>query len=377
MFDCIIVGAGPAGGTAAYHLAKRGRSVLVLEKASLPRYKPCGGGVSPAIAQWFDFDFTPAISLKVNTIRYTWKMADPVEAELKVPEPVWMVRRDVFDHFLIQQAQQQGAELRDGTEVTGIEFKSSHWQVNTPNGPVMGRYLIAADGAKGPMAKWLGFKERKRRMGGALEAEALTQVSNGHMAHFEFGMVKNGYIWNFPKAEGYSIGIGTFRGGEPQDLRAIVTEYSTSFGVDFKAIKQYGHPLCLWDGQQKLHTQNALLAGEAACVVDPFTAEGIRPSMFSGLKASEAIDQALAGDSQALAQYTKVINEEWGNDMAWAQRLAGVFYRIPGVAYRLGVKRPSATQRFGQILCGKLRYSDVAGGAIKRLSGNLIPGMGR
>ncbi|HCF26545.1 MAG TPA: dehydrogenase, partial [Cyanobacteria bacterium UBA11049] len=43
---------------AAYHLAKRGRSVLVLEKESLPRYKPCGGGVSPMIAKWFDFDFS-------------------------------------------------------------------------------------------------------------------------------------------------------------------------------------------------------------------------------------------------------------------------------------------------------------------------------
>jgi geranylgeranyl reductase family protein len=376
MFDCIIVGAGPAGGTAAYHLAKRGRSVLVLEKESLPRYKPCGGGVSPAVAQWFDFDFSPAISLKVNTIRYTWKMGDPVEAELKTPEPIWMVHRNVFDHFLIQQAQKQGAELRDGTEVTGIQFNSDRWQVNTNHGPVEGRYLIAADGAKGPMAKWLGFKERKRRMGGALEAEAPAEVTNGHTAHFEFGMVKNGYIWNFPKADGYSIGIGTFRGGEPQNLREIVTEYSTLFNVNFKATKQYGHPLCLWDGNQKLHTQNALLAGEAACVVDPMTAEGIRPSMFSGLKASEAIDRALAGDANALANYTELISEQWGSDMLWAQRLAGVFYRIPGVGYKLGVKRPAATQRFGQILCGELRYSDVAGSAIKKLSGSFIPGRG-
>lgn len=44
LYDCVIVGAGPAGGSAAYHLAKRGRSVLVLEKDPLPRYKPCGGG---------------------------------------------------------------------------------------------------------------------------------------------------------------------------------------------------------------------------------------------------------------------------------------------------------------------------------------------
>ncbi|MBD0392591.1 MAG: NAD(P)-binding protein, partial [Microcoleus sp. C1-bin4] len=67
MFDGIIVCAAPAGSTAAYHLAKQGRSVLVLEKASLLRNEPCGD-VSGAIAQLLDFDLTPAISLKANKI---------------------------------------------------------------------------------------------------------------------------------------------------------------------------------------------------------------------------------------------------------------------------------------------------------------------
>jgi len=374
-FDCIVVGAGPAGGTAAYHLAKRGHSVLVLEKESLPRYKPCGGGVSPVVAQWFDFDFSPAISMTVDKIRYTWKMGDPVEAEIKTAEPIWMVRRDIFDHFLVQQAQKQGAELRDNTEVKSIKFENDAWQVNTSNGSFQGRYLIAADGAKGPMAKLLGFKERKRRLAGALEAEVPTSGENERTAYFEFGMLKNGYIWNFPKADGYSIGVGTFRGSEPQDFKSLLAEYGTMFGVNVSASKQYGHPLCLWDGNQNLHTQNAVLAGEAACVVDPFTAEGIRPSIYSVLKASEAVSQAIAGDPNALANYTQVINEEWGADMKWAQRLAGAFYQFPKIGYNIGIKRPSATERMVQILCGELRYSDVAGRAIKRLSGGLL-GMG-
>jgi geranylgeranyl reductase family protein len=375
MYDCIIVGAGPAGGAAAYHLAKRGRSVLILEKESLPRYKPCGGGVSPQVAQWFDFDFSPAISCKVDAIQFTWKMGDPVKAKLKTPEPIWMVRRDVFDHFLVQQAQKQGAELKDSVEVTGIEFQSDRWQVNTANGPFTGRYLIAADGAKGSMAKWLGFQERKRRLGGALEAEAVAQADTS-AAHFEFGMVKNGYIWNFPKADGYSIGIGAFRGGESQDFKSILAEYAKMFGIDSKTCKQYGHPLCLWDGDQKLHTQNAVLAGEAACVVDPFTAEGIRPSMFTGVKAADAIDQALSGNANALETYTQIVADEWGADMVWAQRLAGLFYRAPGIGYKVGIKRPSAPERMGQILCGELRYGDVATRAIKRLTTGMIPGMG-
>lgn len=372
MYDCIIVGAGPAGGSAAYHLAVVRREVLVLEKESLPRYKPCGGGVSPAIAQWFDFDFSPAISNQADTLRCTWKMGDPVEAQLATNQSLWMVRRDVFDNFLVQQAIKQGAKLRDNTEVTGIEFKNNHWQVNTVNGSVTGRYLIAADGAKGPMAKWLGFKERKRRLAAALEAEAPATVEQGNIAHLELGTIKNGYLWNFPKADGYSIGGGIFIGGEQQDLKKILNEYGNEFGLDLNSCKQYGHPLCVWNGNQKLHTENAVLAGEAACVVDPFTAEGIRPSIFSGMRAAQAVNKALAGDTNALERYTDTINEQWGADMAWAQKLGGAFYRLPGIGYKVGVKHPAAVGIMGKILCGELRYSDVADRALKRL----VPGFG-
>ena len=375
VFDCIVVGAGPAGASAAYHLAKRGRSVVLLEKQTLPRYKACSGGVSPAVAQWFDFDFSPAISAKIERIRYTWKLEDPVEAKLTTPEPMWIVRRDTFDHFLVQQAQKQGAELRDGTAATGVEFKGDHWQVNTANGPIAGRYLIAADGAEGPMAQWLGFKQTPKRMAAVLDTP---NAAPDLMAQFEFGMMKNGSIWTFPYADGYAAAIATFRGGDPseKDLQNTLKEFAQGLQRDVAGSQVHLHGIRLWDGDQTLHKQNALLAGEAACIADPLTAEGIRPSMFTGVKAAEAIDQALAGNADALANYTQIVNSEWGADMVWAQRLAGVFYRVPGIGYKVGVKRPSATERIGQILTGQLRYSDVATRALKRLSGGLIPGLG-
>lgn len=374
MFDCIIVGGGPAGSSAAYHLAKAGRAVLLLEKSALPRYKPCSGAVSPIVAQWFDFDFSPAIDSYIRRVHYSWKLGDAIDAELET-DPIWSVRRNVFDQFLIDQAIAKGAQLRDETAVTGIEFKGDRWQVNTAGESLSARYIIAADGAKGPMAKWLGFRDHKVREAGVLEIATDKPVENAAFS-FEFGLVKNGCLWSFPKQQGYSIGVSTFIGGSLKDLKTPLTQYAPEFGSSFAAGTLHTHPLKLWDGNHKLHAVHALLVGEAAAIVDPLTAEGIRPAMFSGMTAAEAIDKALNGDAEALAGYTNRMHESWGADMQWAQRIASVFFRVPKMGYRVGIKRPTSTKRLGQILAGEISYADIANRVIKRLSTSFIPGMG-
>lgn len=374
MLDCIIVGGGPAGSSAAYHLAKAGREVLLLEKSALPRYKPCSGAVSPSVAQWFDFDFSPAIDSQITRVRYTWKLGDAIDARLET-EPIWSVRREVFDQFLIEQAKAKGAQVKDQTAVTGIEFKGDRWQVSTANQVLSSRYMIAADGAKGPMASWLGFAAHKVREAGVLEIVTERPVKDGAFS-FEFGLVKNGCIWSFPKQQGYSIGVSSFIGNSLKDLKTPLSQYAPEFGASFEAGTLYTHPLKLWDGNRKLHGDRALLAGEAAAIVDPLTAEGIRPAMFSGMTAAQAVDRALDGDLEAIARYTQIIHESWGADMQWAQRIAGVFFRVPKIGYRVGIKRPTATKRLGQILAGEVSYADIAYRVIKRISTSFIPGMG-
>ncbi|QLL29235.1 geranylgeranyl reductase family protein [Thermosynechococcus sichuanensis E542] len=371
MYDCIIVGGGPAGGAAAYHLARRQRSVLVLEKAALPRPKPCTGGVSPAVGQWFDFDFQPAIADTTRTVRYSWQLSDAVEAELSIPEPIWIVERTVFDHYLLQQAQQKGAVVADQTAVTGITFQADHWQLQTATTTYSGRYLIAADGANSQMAQWLGFKPKVVRTAAVM---TVPNPTGDRAAHFEFGLVKNGYLWSFPKGDQRTVGVAVVRGSDRPNWEPILQQYCAAHQLQLADCPIQYHPLCVWEGQQPLHTHHALLAGEAAGLVDPFSAEGVRPALYSGMRAAEAIDAALGGEADALATYSKTLQEEWGADLVWAQRLAGLFHRMPKVGYRLAMKRPSATQRLGQVLCGELRYRDIAGRAIQRLSSSLIPG---
>ncbi len=373
LYDCIIVGAGPAGASAAYHLSKQGHAVLLLEKAALPRYKPCGGGVSPQVAEWFDFDFEPVISQKVTRARYTWKLGEAIEVDLKAP--IWMVRRNEFDHYLVQQSQRVGAVLKDETKATGVEFAWDRWKVMTSGGETFeGRYLIAADGGRGPMAKWLGFGDRTPNIAGAIEIEPKGAVENSHVVHFEFGLLKNGYVWNFPKKDGYSIGSGVFRTDrrKGKDLVAPMAEYAEAFGVDGNAEPKFGHPVYIWNGNQRLHTQNAVLAGEAACVVDPLTAEGIRPSIFTGIKAAEAVGSAIAGNPSALADYTAVIAEEIGSEMKLATRLAKAFYTAPHLSYRTIMQQPAATWAMARIFAGELKYADMVQKALRRLSGGLL-----
>ncbi|EDX85148.1 hypothetical protein S7335_2847 [Synechococcus sp. PCC 7335] len=393
LYDCIIVGAGPAGASAAYHLSRKGHQVLLIEKAALPRYKPCGGGVSPQVAQWFDFDFEPVISQKVTRARYTWHLGEAIEVDLKAP--IWMVRRNEFDHYLVQQAEKRGTKLLDKTKVVAVEFVSGgqtdttrddanrtdggdqvdRWKVMTSRGETFeGQYLIAADGGRGPMAKWLGFGDRKASIAGAIEIEPKGEVENSHVVHFEFGLLKNGYVWNFPKRDGYSIGSGVFRTDrrKGKDLVAPMAEYASAFGVDGEAEPKFGHPVYIWKGNQRLHTQNAVLAGEAACVVDPLTAEGIRPSIFTGIKAAEAVSDAIAGNPSALAEYTDIIAEEIGREMKLATKLAKAFYAAPYLSYRTIMQQPSATWAMARIFAGELKYADMVQKALRRLSGGLL-----
>ena len=373
MHDVIVVGAGAAGAASAYHLAARGHRVLILEAQSMPRRKPCGGGMAASVQRWFPFDLSPAVDQVIEQVRFTWCLDDPVTAVLPGDSPFWIVQRSRLDQFIAEQAVAAGAELVDAASVETMERDGDGWTVTAGGHRYSSRAVVVADGSKSRFASQLALGNPKPRFASAVAVEVEAAVSEPNTARFEFGLVKHGFCWAFPRQGGYSIGVGSFIGNTNVDADAVLAQLLPSLGLATDAAERIQSPLRAWDGHYPLHnTAGAVAVGDAASLCDPFLAEGLRPALLSGLRSAEALDRYLAADDtrqagEALAGYSLAMRQQWGESMAWGRRIAQVFYRVPKVGYQIGIKRPTAPQRIAQILSGEMGYGDIAQRVIKRL----------
>lgn len=372
--DVIVVGAGAAGASAAFHLAQRGRSVLLLERQGPGRSKPCGGGMAASVQRWFPFDLTPAVDQVIRRVCFTWCLEDPVVAELPGDAPFWIVRRAVLDQFLADRAVEAGAELRHGVDVVALERREGLWRVGLRGGQELSASgVVIADGSGSTLAGPHGVGSPRPRYAATVSVEVEANLEQpDDTAHFEFGLVHHGFCWAFPRLGGWSIGVGTFIGQQEADSEAVLAALLPSLGLPADAGQRRHGRLRIWDGHHPLHGRGPtatglLVAGDAASLCDPFLAEGLRPALMSGCRAAEALDSWLGGEQEALALYSRRLREDWGESMAWGKRIAQVFYRLPKVGYQLGIKRPTAPQRIAQILSGEMGYGDIAQRVIRRL----------
>lgn len=371
--EVIVIGGGPAGGSAAFHLAAQRRSVILLERQPAGRGKPCGGGMAASVQRWFPFDLSPAVEQVIRRVRFSWCLDDPVVAELPGDAPFWIVRRSRLDAFLAEQAVAAGAQLMQPLAAERLERRQGLWHVGlSDGGELKARAVLIADGSGSRLAGAHGLGPARPRYAATVSVEVDGTVAEPDTARFEFGLVHHGFCWAFPRLGGYSIGVGTFIGQQEADSDAVLSALLPSLGLRGDAgVRQRGQ-LRVWDGHHPLHGSGdmgagLLVAGDAASLCDPFLAEGLRPSLLSGCRAAEALDQWLAGDMEATAAYSRRLRAEWGESMAWGRRIAQVFYRLPKVGYQLGIKRPTAPRRIAQILSGEMGYGDIAQRAIRRL----------
>src|SRR2546423_12882706 len=144
-YDVAIIGAGPAGSTAAYRLASAGATVLVLDKATFPRDKPCGGGVTGRAARQLPFSITPVVEDVVDRMECGLRYRSHVIRRARAPL-AYMTQRRRLDHFLLPQAAEAGAEVREGETADARELDA--------------RIGIGADGGNGSSAEPPGLADR-------------------------------------------------------------------------------------------------------------------------------------------------------------------------------------------------------------------------
>tara|TARA_Y100001968_G_scaffold302840_1_gene316495 strand:+ start:4237 stop:5364 length:1128 start_codon:yes stop_codon:yes gene_type:complete len=369
-YEVIIIGCGASGAASAFHLAKAGWQVSVVEKKSRNDFKRlCGGGMASSVQELFPFNLSPVIEEVINKVHFTWCLEDKVEANLPGKSPFWIVNREKLDNLILEMAIKEGAELHHDFDVVNIHKEDSLWHVISNKGNhLTSKIIVIANGSTShwPRSFGLGPKNEHRALTTSVRLEGKGNLQKG-TSRFEFGLVNNGFAWAFPMSNEVNVGIGTFIGNNQNNSEKILDQFLPSLGFSKNEGKRKNTFLRVWNGHYKLHDQGVVITGDAASLCDPFLAEGLRPALMSGCIAANCINQHLKGDTRDLSNYSKIIKLKWGDSMAWGNRIAQVFYRFPKIGYQLGIKRPTAPQRIAEILSGKLGYGDIANRSIRRL----------
>ncbi len=370
LIDVAIIGGGASGTTTAFHLATKSKNVCILEKNISSPERICGGGMSAAVQNWFPFKLQPIVDEVITNVEFSWCNTDKVVAELSGSSPFWIVKREKLDSFLLDQALNAGCNLLTTFTVVNIKKISNVWQITARDGrQVEAKAVVIADGSQSPWPKTFNLGPNQQKFASTFSGRVKRKGNlRDETARFEFGLVKNGFAWAFPLKDAVNIGMGTFLDNKNSiSVEEILKSFLPDLGLDTSEVIGEEKKLRIWNGHSKLNGEGILLVGDAASLCDPFLAEGLRPALMSGFEAAKCLLYWLDGEVNDLDSYTKTIQKNWGNSMAWGKRISQVFYRFPKAGYQLGVKRPTAPKRIAQILSGEMNYEDIAKRVIKRL----------
>jgi len=343
-FDVLVVGAGPAGSSAAIHLAQGGARVLLADRARFPRDKPCGGGLTGRAARQLPCDVSPVVEHVVDRfvlrVGYRGRFARSSDAPL-----ILMTQRRRLDLHLAEQAAAAGAEFRDGVRVDGLVLDDDGVTADVGGSPVRAAYVIGADGANGRVARAAGLGAGIVT-GVALEANAawgdLDPGPYAGTAWVELGVVGGGYGWVFPKGDHANLGVGGWHEEGPR-LRMHLERLAREHGVDPRRLHDVrGHRLPMRRLGAPAARGRALLVGDAAGLVDPLSGDGIYEAFVSARLAAEAVlsgrpqeyerELAAALDGHAAASWkAKRVADRFPRACFWATRAPGVFGAVAGL----------------------------------------------
>ncbi len=380
--DVIVVGAGPGGSSTAYHLARHGVRVLLLEKSEFPREKVCGDGLTPRGTKQLlrmGIDISPEAGWLHNKglrcIGGGMRLELPWPELASTPNYGLVRTRMDFDDILAKQAVKVGAELRTGVSVTGPVLDDQGDRVvgvsaETENGPATYRapLVVSADGVSGRFPLALGLAKREDRPMGVAVRRYYRSAVKADDDYLESwlelrskeggGQLLPGYGWIFGLGDGrVNVGLGVLNSSTAYgktNYRRMLTDWLTSTPPDWHLDEEHadgsilGAALPMGFNRVPHYTRGVLLVGDSGGMVNPFNGEGIPYAMESGELAAEVVAQALGrpeGPSRerALAAYPAELKVRYGG----YYRLGGVFVKLIGnpqvmrIATKHGMPHPT------------------------------------
>jgi geranylgeranyl reductase family protein len=322
----IIVGAGPAGSTAAREIAAAGARVLVVDRAAFPRYKACGGGIPLRTERLLPFPISGVVEQSVDRIEVTYRGRRSFVRRSRGPF-AHMVMRDRFDALLLDHARRAGAEFRPGTVVRDV-CADGGVTVRAEDGfTATAPFIVCADGVHSPAGRRLGLGVGMAECA-AWEVEVArpgARPAATRTAVIDLGYDPWGYAWLFPKAgvESFGIILPREQGGS---MKAETARFMGDRGAAGRAIAtSRGHKIRFRRGGEPIAAERALLVGDAAGLADEFTGEGIFYAIESGRMAARTVLGALGG-AGTLRPYEADVDRYLMPELAGARVIAYMFY---------------------------------------------------
>jgi geranylgeranyl reductase family protein len=343
-YDVAVVGAGPAGSTAAKFLSEKGHKVLLLDKEKFPRDKPCAGGLTLRVLNRFSYlkeeNFIESYSY--CGIAYSTSLKYKVKVERNEPIGA-MILRKKFDHELVKLAINSGTIFIDGKRVENIKILKDQAKIILNDGTNFeSQIVIGADGIWSTIAKKTGLSQKGKYVGMCIfqEYPMSSEVLDKYIGekrschiHLKFQNVV-GYGWVFPKKKHVNIGICELKpiGNQSQGKTNLKDVYKNYFNLlkkskiipnDLEIGRLRGGALPLYP-LEKTYSNRVLLCGDAGGFINPISGEGIYFAMSSGEIAAGLIGEALeAGEISELflSRYQKIWQNDFGKEIELLLRL--------------------------------------------------------
>ncbi|MFH8405654.1 geranylgeranyl reductase family protein [Streptomyces sp. NPDC018019] len=372
VWDVVVVGAGPAGASAAYAAACTGRRVLLLEKAELPRYKTCGGGIigpsRDALPPGFD------LPLRDRVHAVTFSLNGKLTRTRRSKHMLFgLINRPEFDAQLVKTAQDAGAELRTGVTVSRVEQHGSAVPdrrtvavVLADGEVVLARAVVGADGSAGRIGAHVGVKMDQVDLGLEAEIPVPPTVAEDWAGRVlvDWGPIPGSYGWVFPKGDTLTVGVISAR-GEGAATKRYLDDFIGRLGLaGFEPSISSGHLTRCRADDSPLSRGRVLVCGDAAGLLEPWTREGISFALRSGrlagewaVRVSEAHD-AVDARRQAL-NYAFAIKAGLGVEMGVGRRMLTVFSRRPGMIHAALTGFRPAWHAFAKIVRGTTTLAEI------------------